>query len=235
VPLTLIGITSWPRPVEVRGTPEPNDTVPRAYVRAVRKAGGLPLCLPLLPPDDLDHLLGAVDGMLVTGGGDVDPAGYGQEPSSHLWGVDPERDDVDVALWRRLLDRPVPVLGICRGAQTLNVALGGTLVQHLDGHPGRAGDRHVAEIVEGSRLAGVVGTTRLEVNSLHHQAVDRPGSGVAVTARAADGVAEALEVEGAPHVLAVQWHPETLRHVPEHLALFTDLVRRSAAATDSRH
>jgi putative glutamine amidotransferase len=226
----LVGITSWPRTVDQRGAPEPNDTVPRAYVRAVRKAGGLPVLLPLLDPDDVDDLLASVDGVLVTGGGDVEPARYGEEPAAELWGVDPARDAFDAALWRRLLDRPVPALGICRGTQMLNVALGGTLVQHLPEHPSDADVRHTASVAAGTRLAEVLGTTTLEVNSIHHQAIGRPGDGVVVTATTEEGIVEGVEVDGAPHVLAVQWHPELLRHVPEHLALFEDLVRRSAAA-----
>lgn len=224
-----IGLTSWPRLVDQQGTPEPNDTVPRAYVRAVRKAGGIPLLLPLLDPDDVDDLLAAVDGIVVTGGGDVDPRRYGEDPADELWGVDSARDEFDQVLWRRLLDRPFPVLGVCRGAQTLNVALGGSLVQHLDGHPNQADDRHTAEIDPRSRLARIVGSGTLEVNSLHHQAIDRAGTGVIVTARTTDGIVEAIEIEGAPHVLAVQWHPELLRHVPEHLALFGDLIERASA------
>lgn len=228
--LPRIGLTSWPRPVDQAGVPEPNDTVPRAYVRAVRKAGGLPVLLPLLDPGDVGDLVAAVDGILVTGGGDVDPTRYGEQPVAELWGVDPARDEFDAALWRHLLARPVPALAVCRGAQTLNVVLGGSLVQHLPDHPTTADVRHQATIDAGSRLAEVVGTTTLEVNSLHHQAIDRPGDGVTVTARTTEGTVEAIEVDGAPHVLAVQWHPELLRHVPAHLALFDDLVRRSAAA-----
>lgn len=228
--LPRIGITSWPRPVDQNGTPEPNDTVPRAYVRAVRKAGGLPVLLPLLDPADVDDLLASVDGIVVSGGGDVDPARYGEEPRPELWGVDPKRDDFDHVLWHRLLDRPLPVLGVCRGAQTLNVALGGTLVQHLDDHPHEPGDLHLAEVADGSQLAGVVGAGAIDVNSLHHQAIEKRGEGVVVTATGHDGTVEAIEVEGAPHVLAVQWHPELLRHEPRHLALFEDLVRRARAS-----
>lgn len=226
--LPRIGVTSWPRTVDHAGIAEPNDTVPRAYVRAVRKAGGLPVLLPLLDPADVDDLVASVDGVVVTGGGDVDPAAYGEEPAADLKGVDPARDEFDVVLWRRLLDGPLPVLGICRGTQMLNVALGGSLVQHLPDHPNNADDRHTASIAEGSRLAEVVGARQLEVNSLHHQGIDRTGDGVTVTARTTDGIVEAIEVEGAPHVLAVQWHPELLRHVPAHLALFEDLVVRAA-------
>lgn len=228
--LPRIGITSWPRTVDQNGEAEPNDTVPRAYVRAVRRAGGLPVLLPLLDPADVDDLLASVDGVVVSGGGDVHPSRYGEEPRPELWGVDTTRDEFDHVLWHRLLERPFPVLGVCRGAQTLNVALGGTLVQHLDDHPREHGDLHHAEVAAGSQLAGVVGAGAIDVNSLHHQAIEKPGDGVVVTATGHDGTVEAIEVEGAPHVLAVQWHPELLRHEPRHLALFEDLVRRARAS-----
>lgn len=221
-----IGITTWPRPVDVDGRPEPNETVPHAYVRAVQKAGGLPLLLPVV--DDVDDLLASVDGVIVTGGGDVDPARYGAPPHPETGGVDPARDQFDTVLWNRLLDGGIPTLGVCRAVQILNVVRGGTLHQHLPEH--RLGDGlHPATIEPGSRLAAVVGATELEVNSLHHQGVDRVGEGLVVTARSPDGAVEALEVDGAPHVLAVQWHPELLRYRPEQLALFEDLVSRSGS------
>ena len=221
-----IGITTWPRPVDVDGAPEPNETVPHAYVRAVHKAGGLPLLLPVL--DDVGDLLAAVDGVVVTGGGDVDPARYGAEPHPETGGIDPARDDFDTVLWNELLARRIPTLGVCRAVQILNVVRGGTLHQHLPAH--RLGNGlHPVTVQPDSRLAEVVGTTELEVNSLHHQGVDRVGDGLVVTARSGDGGVEALEVEGAPHVLAVQWHPELLRYRPEQLALFEDLVSRSGS------
>lgn len=221
-----IGLTTWPRAVDVDGTPEPNETVPRAYVRSIEKVGGLPLLLPVT--DDVDDLLDAVDGIIVTGGGDVDPARYGEAAAPETDGVDERRDEFDLALWRRILDRRMPALGICRGVQVLNVAFGGTLHQHLPEH--RLGDGlHPVTVEPSSRLAAVLGTTSIEANSLHHQAVARVGEGLRVTATSAEGGVEALEVDGHPEVLAVQWHPELLRHVPAQLALFDDLVSRSGS------
>jgi putative glutamine amidotransferase len=219
-----IGITSWPRPAGT--TPEASDTVPRAYVRAVERAGGLPILLPLVDPTDVEELLGAVDGVVVTGGGDVDPARYGAEPHPETGSIDPARDAFDTALWNGLLADGMPVLGICRAIQILNVALGGTLHQHVPDH--RLGDGfHLVEV--GSRLAEVIGAPTTDVNSLHHQSIDRLADGLTVTARAADGGVEAVEVDGHPQVLAVQWHPELLRHRPDQLALFEDLVSRASS------
>lgn len=209
-----IGITTWPRPVPVGDLEEPNETVPRAYVRAIVKAGGLPVLLPVVDADDVDALLDVVDSLVVSGGGDVDPATYGQAATTGLDRVDHRRDDFDIALWRAVLERPLPALGICRGTQILNVALGGSLLQHIDGHRSTV---HAVTTTGGGAFT---------VNSLHHQAVDRLGDGVRATARAADGTIEALEVDGAPHIVAVQWHPELLRHEPAQLALFERLCRR---------
>ncbi|MCU1379923.1 MAG: peptidase family protein [Acidimicrobiales bacterium] len=219
-----IGITSWPRPAGDRT--EPSDTVPRAYVRAVERAGGLPILLPLVDPTDVEELLTAVDGVVVTGGGDVDPARYGAEPHPETGGIDAARDAFDAALWDGLLAGGVPALGICRAIQILNVALGGTLHQHMPEH--RLGDGlHRVEVR--SRLAEVIGATTTEVNSLHHQAIDRLADGLTVTAQAADGGVEGVEVDGHRQVLAVQWHPELLRHRPDQLALFEDLVSRASS------
>jgi gamma-glutamyl-gamma-aminobutyrate hydrolase PuuD len=214
-----IGITSWPRPAG----DEPSDTVPRAYVRAVERAGGLPILLPLVDPADVPELLGAVDGVVVAGGGDVDPARYGAEPHPETSGVDPARDAFDAALWSHLLETGVPVLGICRAVQLLNVVLGGTLHQHVPEHRLLSTGAHPVELH--GRLAELVGPAA-DVNSLHHQAIDRVGDGVRVTGRATDGGVEGIEVA---HVLGVQWHPELLRHRPEQLALFADLVSRAGS------
>ena len=196
----------------------------RAYVRALEGAGLVPLVVPpLADPDHAEAVLDAVAGLVLTGGEDVDPARYGARPHPRLGAVHAERDAAEVALVRAARARGTPTLAICRGIQLLNVALGGTLVQDLPSErrdalahdpPGRGrGERtHDVEVAEGSALAGALGATRLAVNSVHHQAVDRPAEGLRVVARAPDGVVEGME--GAPGgrwpVLAVQWHPEEL-------------------------
>ncbi|MBW8825061.1 MAG: type 1 glutamine amidotransferase [Acidobacteria bacterium] len=208
-----VGITTWPRDVPVGTIDEPNDTVPRAYIRSVIKAGGLPVLLPVVDPSDAVELLASVDAVVIAGGGDVDPALYGQETQPETDGIDTDRDAFDVALWQAVLEHGTPALAICRGAQILNVALGGSLIQHIDGH--RSVTHHIT--FDDGREA--------EVNSLHHQALDRPGAGVTVTAWSDDGTIEAIEVRQATHITAVQWHPELLRHQPDQLGLFERLTR----------
>lgn len=226
----VIGITSWPRPVDMLGFDQPNDTVPISYVSSVRRAGGLPVLLPVTPEDQLDELLDAVDGIVLSGGGDLDPARYGVEPAPETDRIDPRRDRFDLALTQRVLERRTPALAVCRGIQVLNVLRGGTLHQHLPSH--RLLDRpkepgHPVLVTAGTRLAGAVGAGALEVNSLHHQGLDRLGQGLVPVAVADDGLVEAVELDSDDHLLAVQWHPELLRHLPLHLALFADLVERS--------
>jgi putative glutamine amidotransferase len=204
------------------------------YADAVLRAGGLPLILaPQAEEAVAEASLDAVDGLLLTGGRDYAPSVYGQEPHEATRCVAARRGEWDLLLARRALERGVPVLGVCGGAQLINIALGGTLVQHVpdvfgDGvcHSPQAGARafHMVEAEAGSRLAGIVGATRFEVNSSHHQAADRVGAGLRLAARAPDGVPEALEAMGEGFVLAVQWHPERLLDRPEHLALFRALV-----------
>jgi gamma-glutamyl-gamma-aminobutyrate hydrolase PuuD len=168
----------------------PAHTVLAPYVPAVSASGATPLVLPCVAKSDVDALLGAVDALILTGGPDL--------------AADPARDEFETTVAQAALDRRVPTLAVCRGLQLVNVLCGGTLVEHIDGHLG-ATIRHPIDIVAGSELAGAVGTARLETGSLHHQAVDKVGSGLQVTARADDGTIEALE---APRLLAVQWHPE---------------------------
>ena len=203
-----------------------HHVVSAAYIKAVRKAGGVPVLLPIVEPDDAEAILDRVDALLVTGGGDVDPASYGHELEPRTERVDPKRDLHDVAFCRIAIERELPTLAICRGSQVLNVALGGTLVQHIDGHFDL--DRynesvHEIDIDASSALAKIVDGTRAEVNTLHHQAVQDPASVARVVAYAPDGTIEALEVNGG-RAIGVQWHPELLRHRPEHLALFRALV-----------
>jgi putative glutamine amidotransferase len=203
---------------------------PVPYVKAVRLAGGLPVVLPVVDPDDVDDvdaLLDTVDAVVITGGRDLDPASYGQATDPRCGPVDARRDASDLAVARAVVRRDQPTLAVCRGIQVMNVALGGTLVQHVDDHmrlDDYNQDAHTVSIAADSRLARVVGTTTLGVNTLHHQVLDVLAPGVRPVAHNEQGHVEALEFDAAPNVLAVQWHPELLRHRADHLSLFAQLV-----------
>lgn len=206
------------------------------YPKGVAAVGGLPVQL-TRDADPVD-IVSRLDGLVMTGGADPDPALYGEDPHPHLGDLEPDRDDWELALIRAALDRRLPMLCVCRGAQLLNIALGGSLVQHLDEanehalwDSSRTDRCHVVRVTADSILAGLYGT-EVATNSLHHQAVDQPGTGVIVTGRADDGVIEGFEVDGRPEVLAVQWHPEMLAEQPD--PAFTWLVdhaRRFAASS----
>lgn len=212
--------------------PEERYSLHRGYVDAVVAVGGAPLVVPAGPGlDTVDpgSWLATCTAVLVTGGGDVAPARYGQPPTDTLDGVDEARDEVEFSVLRWALAQHVPVLGVCRGHQVLAVALGGSLVQDLPsaGHDGHwALDReyepaHGLKLEPGSLAERVLGGAT-EVNSIHHEAVLDPGDGVRVTAWSPDGVIEAIEGDG---VLGVQWHPERLAPTdPRHLAPFRWLV-----------
>lgn len=202
-----------------------------SYARAVEKAGGLPVVIPELDPDAVDGLLDHIHGIVLVGGPDLDPAYYGEDRWLTTDVASPERDVFDLALAQRCVERDHPLLAVCRGVQVLNVALGGSLHQHQPVHMQRErwnDDVHDVELEPGSRCAATVESLHIGTNSLHHQTIDRLGSGVLAVAHAADGTVEAIEVDGAPRVLGVQWHPELLRHRVEHLALFANLVRHAA-------
>jgi putative glutamine amidotransferase len=184
-----------------------------------------------LPPDSPPTVLDGLDGVLLTGGGDIHPSRYGQTPHPKLGHVDHARDQFELLLARGALSRGIPLLGICRGAQVLGVALGGDLVQDIDSdvedakkHP--AGGRgnashHCIEIAPGSHLSQIMGARRVRVNSSHHQANGRLGSGVRKVAWSEDGVIEAIEREEEGFVLGVQWHPERMwRKAPRQSRLF---------------
>ncbi|MEW2163227.1 gamma-glutamyl-gamma-aminobutyrate hydrolase family protein [Streptomyces sp. NPDC007084] len=183
--------------------------LPAAYPRLVQRAGGL---VAMLPPDDAARAAETVarlDGLVVAGGADVDPGRYGAERSPRTGPPAHERDAWELALIRAALDSGTPLLGICRGQQLLNVALGGTLVQHIDGHvkePGVFGHHEVTPVP--GTLYGSLVPEPCDVPTHHHQAVDRLGEGLVVSAYAADGVVEAVELPGPGWVLGVQWHPE---------------------------
>jgi putative glutamine amidotransferase len=192
---------------------------PRAYVTAVQRAGGLGI---VLPPDeaavgDPDLLLDRIDGLMLAGGADIDPPAYGAEAHPETTGTWPERDRFELALTRRALERDMPVLGICRGMQLLNVALDGTLDQHLPESAGNEVHRTVAgtfgdhgvRLEPGSLAAAAAGKESLAVRSHHHQGVDRLGEGLRVSGWSEqDDLVEAIELPGSPFALGVIWHPE---------------------------
>lgn len=208
-----------------------------AYSNCVAAAGGVAIMLPCLDTsvDALDH----TDALVLTGGGDVDPACYGEEPHETVSGVDADRDRVEIALARRAIERGIPLLAVCRGLQVLNVALGGSLVQHLEGehlHDHSAWDHpvharvHPVTFQTGSLASRVLGPA-ITVNTLHHQAVGRLADPLRCTGRAADGVIESVEMPGRD-VWGVQWHPELLAPQPD--PTFTWLVERALASRRSR-
>ncbi len=192
------------------------------YVDAVRRAGGMPLILPQGEPD-LDGLFAMLDAVVLSGGGDVDPACYAGDGHPEVFNVDAERDAFELALVRRIVRTGRPALCICRGAQVLNVALGGTLLPHLPDAVGESivhqlpdpedpGETiptpHAVQIEPGSSLAAILERETSTPASWHHQAVDRVAPGLRVAARAADGTIEAVEMNEHPWLVGVQWHPE---------------------------
>jgi len=232
----IIGITAYGRESGPRGM---QFSLPTAYVDAVRSGGGLPI---LLAPGEADvgATLDAVDGLVFAGGGDVAPSRTGGEHETN-YAVDSERDGFEFELLGAALERELPVLAICRGLQLLNVARGGSLHAHLPDAFGDAVPHRVAPldpvphrvaIEAGVGLGRLFDSGEFEIESWHHQAVDRLGEGLRPSAFAPDGVVEALELEGAPSVLAVQWHPELQREPGSpQLGLFrglADLARKRA-------
>jgi putative glutamine amidotransferase len=195
------------------------DLVPRTYSLAVQRAGGIAL---LLPPDDIsaeasDELLDLLDGLVLAGGADVDPGSYGARPHAETGGTRPERDRFELALGHRALERDLPLLGICRGMQMLNVASGGTIEQHLPERIGSEAHRHTpggfsdhsVRIASGTLTERVVGGSQAEVRSHHHQGVGELGEGVEVTGWSdGDEVIEAIELPERRFALGVLWHPE---------------------------
>jgi len=224
----LIGITAHRSLVaDGSGVEVLHDVAHVAYVRAVRKAGGIPMLLPLGNSDDAIAGLARVDGLLITGGDDVNPDHYGAHAAPETKPADPALDDFEIALIAAAVRDDRPMLCICRGIQVLDVAFGGTLQQHVDGHfdlPNYNQGVHDVHLEPGSMLAKVMGATEVAVNSLHHQALDALAPGLVAVGRSDDGLVEGVEVEGCAFALGVQWHPELLRHRPEHLALFEALV-----------
>ena len=231
----LIGLTTHPS--SAGGSPADQAPAQAAYLRAITAAGGLPVILPLgLPDQALRGLFDRLDGLLLSGGGDLDPATYGVTTSAPLVSVDADRDHLELTLAGLALEWGKPVLGICRGQQVLNVAAGGTLIPDIPTHRPHAlvhddaarpagALAHLVSVEANSYLARVGTPTALEVNSSHHQAVDRLAEGWRVSAIAPDGIIEGIEAPGHPFALAVQWHPERLGGRADAAGLFTTFVQ----------
>jgi putative glutamine amidotransferase len=195
--------------------------LPRSYPDAVQRAGAIAVILPPDPAlvEDPGQLLALIDGLMLAGGADIDPGSYGESPHPETTDTVPERDVFEIALARRAIEQDMPVLGICRGMQLINVAFGGTLLQHLPERFGHHEHRRVAgsfdgadhdvELREGTLAMRVVGEARHATKSHHHQGIDRLGEGLVISGVSAlDGLPEAIEHPGASFVLGVQWHPE---------------------------
>ena len=221
----IIGITTY-------GKNDKNQYyITATYIESVRAAGGIPV---LLPPGEADPavVLDIVDGLIFTGGGDIDPVEFGGAWHPTIYGVDAERDQFELALARLSMDETTPVLGICRGAQVMAVASGGDLVVDIPSELGTSikhsaspvGARHLVKIEEDSLLGEIVHASEISVTSFHHQAARDVPSGWRLVARAPDGVIEALEYERQPWMIVVQWHPEMDPDDPHHQRIFKGLV-----------
>ncbi|HYV58680.1 MAG TPA: gamma-glutamyl-gamma-aminobutyrate hydrolase family protein [Acidimicrobiia bacterium] len=237
----LIAVPAYPvKAGRVQGWEKPGVAAPAPYVEALQRAGALEAILMPVAIDDGDagEILDRFDGLLLLGGGDLEPEEYGQERREAVYGVIPHRDRFEIALARAAVARRLPTLAICRGHQVLNVALGGSLDQHITdrsgiaahGKPGVPGGSsvHDVDLEPGSRLAEAMGVTHASVSSHHHQAVDRTGDGLRVTARASDGIVEGIELDGEAWIVGAQWHPEdTAVDDPAQQRLFDSFVRRA--------
>jgi putative glutamine amidotransferase len=208
--MVTIGITTYARDEEGR------YSIPGLYLDAVRAAGGIPILLTPGEPQ-VESLLSQVDGLLLAGGGDVNPDRYGSSGHPEVYAVDEDRDAFEFQLVSWALERRLPLLGICRGLQVINVALGGTLIEHLpdviDDKTAhclvpRAPTEHAIELMSESRLARIYRETNFSAASWHHQAIDNVAFGLTIVGRAPDGTIEALEMADHPELIAVQWHPE---------------------------
>lgn len=235
----VIGLTTYLQQAQTGVWDVHASFLPGAYLHGVTHAGGIAMLLPPQPADVgiAARVLTGIDGLVITGGRDIDPAAYGHRPHPATDEPDTGRDEWEFTLLAEALRRRMPVLGICRGAQVLNVALGGTLHQHLPdiGHTGHQQgsatfSTSTVHTVPHTRLAALIGETAA-VECYHHQGIDRLGERLVVSARDDDGVVEAAEMTGADFVVAVQWHPE---ETPGDLRLFAGFIEAAAARTAER-
>lgn len=236
----LIGVSTSEVRIAERITPTPEGDPPdremalgMKYLRAIEAAGGVPVVMPPLELEAVGPLLDRLAGVCLSGGPDLDPAAYTTRRHPRLGPTEPDLDRFELAIASAADRRGLPMLAICRGTQALNVVRGGTLIQHLPDHqegpdaiphrqqnPGRE-PSHPVTIEPGSLLAKTIGGDRVDVNSFHHQAIDRLGGDLVVTARAVDGTIEAVEDPSRPFLIGVQWHAELLAARPEEQALFS--------------
>jgi len=241
----VIGIATQTLP-GVPGERQPCWLMGRSYVEELRKVGGVPWVIPLVPHDEdtLNEIFSRLDGVFITGGVDVDPARYG-EPKTPLCGTtDPDRDAVELMLLKYAMAHELPVLAVCRGIQILNVLGGGTLYQDVTAmvpaalkhdyfptpdQPSRKYLAHDITVKAGSKLGAILGDAVVPVNSMHHQAIKDLAPGLAPTAFAPDGIIEGVEGTGEQYVIAVQWHPEELTDTqPGMKRLFTTFIDAAA-------
>lgn len=211
------------------------------YVQAIREAGGIPFVIPVTTDtEQINDILDNIDGIIMSGGEDYDPQLYGEQPIRQLGEVVPERDKFDLLLIRGAVGRGLPLLGICRGEQGLNIALGGTLyqdipsqlpnsVKHGQSAPASYGT-HAISVEKGSVMGNLLGVDSISVNSFHHQSVKKPAPGLIVSATAPDGVVEAIEKPGDPRIVGTQFHPEGAVYAGDmrFLPIFTNLVEQAA-------
>ncbi len=222
------------------------SAVPNTYIDALTYVEVTPLIIPVVEELNLlRHLMTMVDGLMLIGGPDIDPVHYDQTAHPGLRQVTPERDKMELTVTQWALRRQLPILAICRGIQVLNVAAGGSLWQDIesqvpgaqkhDQYPDNREDHlaHSVDIEPGSRLAAICRQTRLDVNSLHHQAIDRIGQGLSVVARSGDGIVEAVEGKGDAWVVGVQWHPEWLIAGSEAMRMLFGAFRDACQANPS--
>lgn len=208
------------------------------YSEAIIQAGGIPILLPSEGVGYIQTLRGTIDGLLLTGGGDVDPALFGEEPHQHLGNVTPERDLFEIVLVKAMLEVNKPILGICRGMQVINIAAGGSVYQDMYHqcefpviqHSQQAPVHHASHFIQlkkGSLLQKMMDKNQLKVNSFHHQAVKDVPFPFVVSAHSSDGIIEAIESSSDSFVVGVQWHPETLKDASS-LKLFTEFIQESS-------
>lgn len=244
----LIGLTPTPELLDMEHGSFRRHALSDNYSLAVEAAGGIPVMLPA-HLRDIKAVLDRLDGVIITGGGDIDPVRYGQDPHEETAGIDTERDEFELAILHTALEQDMPVLGICRGLQIFNVALGGTLVQdvgelfpHATEHRQQALKVHHEETFQTALLASgdhplramIAGDT-VEINSFHHQGINTLADSLQVMATTQDGLIEAVYYPEATHAMAVQWHPEMLApHQDEAAALFRSLVEAATQYSANR-